>query len=91
MSALQRTMAFGAIAAASLSVVAVSYQQESALKKRNSQSLHSEGQGILNPKEVTPLSATSLAHASQEAAKLKHRNSGNYYGLMTGEYSEAKK
>mmetsp|Transcript_51183 Transcript_51183/g.102653 ORF Transcript_51183/g.102653 Transcript_51183/m.102653 type:complete len:91 (+) Transcript_51183:51-323(+) len=90
MSAMNKALAFITIGASSAGVVAAAYSNEKAAQVATGQSLHSEKSGVLTPEQTRALSRQEVVVARQEAGKLLTRNSGNYYGLITGEYAEAK-
>eukprot|EP00961_Rhodomonas_salina_P069432 932415-Rhodomonas_salina.2 len=93
MSAFNKGLAFIAIGASSAGVIFASYSNEKAQKKivmNNLHNLHSESEGVLTPEKTRSLSRQEMDGAREAATKLKTRNSGNYYGLVTGEYAQAK-
>jgi hypothetical protein len=87
---MSKAFAFLTIGATSVGVVSAMYMNEKAARSKAATSFHSEKQGVLTPEQTRPLSRSDVDAARKEAGKLQTRNSGNYYGLMTGEYAEAK-
>eukprot|EP00286_Rhodomonas_abbreviata_P029034 CAMPEP_0181315764 /NCGR_PEP_ID=MMETSP1101-20121128/15546_1 /TAXON_ID=46948 /ORGANISM="Rhodomonas abbreviata, Strain Caron Lab Isolate" /LENGTH=91 /DNA_ID=CAMNT_0023422987 /DNA_START=63 /DNA_END=338 /DNA_ORIENTATION=- len=90
MSAQNKMLAMFAVGVTSATVVGASYYNEKVSASRSTNLLHRENEGVLSPQVVGALSPKDVAVARESAARLRNRNSGNYFGLMTGEYSEAK-